>query len=240
MSAIEEFVEEYNALVIDGEKTAFFQVVHAGTEEVWHTFPNPADPQKIQSSISNIGIELPTGRHSIRVQAISESSKAIRGQIAQSIEGRSAAAKSSMNDAINMAKATQMNIQTADTQLVNMSARLQAADERAREAEGRAGDMISEVYKMGDMVNKFIMERESSVVDREERDSRNKSFMMIAETMAPIVGQAVQVGSMFMEMWIKDKQEEMKAASDKKRKAREAADETPPNIHTSVNSESAN
>ena len=205
MSDLEKFVSDYSVLVIDEEATGFFQVIHTGTDEIWHTFPATVNHNVIQGAINNMAMELPTGRHSVRVQAISESSKQIRGQIAQALEGRSAAAKSSMNDAITLAKATAMNIQTADTQLGNMSARLQAADERAREAEARAGEMISEVYKMGDMVNSFIQEKESAVLDREEREARNKSFMMIFETMTPILGQAITIGSQFLEIWIKDK-----------------------------------
>jgi len=220
MGQLEDFVEEYNKLVINDEKTAYFQLVNAGTDETWHTFPNPADASRIQAAISNMGNELPTGRHSIRVQAVSEGSGAIRGQVAQAIEGRSAAAKQAGNEQVQHAKALQMNIDTADKQMASMAARLQAAQERAQEAEERAGTMVGEVYKMGDMVNGFIMERESAQLDREERESRMRSMNAIAEVMAPILGQAVTIGSMFAEIWIKDKKEEMEARAETKRKAR--------------------
>lgn len=219
MSQLEEFINNYNVLVIDGETTSYYQLIHSGSDEIWHTFPCPADPIVVQTAVSNMAAELATGSHSIKVQALAGSK--LRGQCAQAVQGRSAAAKSSAADAISHAKALSMNIETADKQLIHMSQRLEEANERARQAEERSGMMVSEVYKMGDLVHKFVLDKEEAVLNREERESRNKSFMTIAETIAPIVGQALQIGGVFMEVWIKEKKEEMDYRYEVRKRERE-------------------
>lgn len=220
MSQIEDFINSYNTLVIDDETISYFQLVHAASDEIWHTFPCPADSILVQTAVSNMASELSTGSHTIKIQAISVG-KQIRGQCVQSVTGRSSAAKSSAADAIQHAKALAMNIDTADRQLVHMSQRLEEANERARQAEERSGMMVSEVYKMGDLVHKFVLDKESVILDREERESRNKAFMTIAETLAPILGQALMIGGSFMEVWIKEKKDEMDYNYEKRKRERE-------------------
>lgn len=198
MSEIEDFLEQYNNLVIGDEITTHYQLVHTGTEEPWDTFAAPADSDQVQAAISRTSSQLATGNHSIRLQAI-KSGGGIRAQIGLAVEGRSPAARQSGNEMVSHAKALRMNIETADVQLQNMTARLQAADQRAREAEDRAGSMAGDVFKMGDLVNKMLMDKESAMLDRDERESRMQNMSKIAEVLVPILGQGVIVASKYFE-----------------------------------------
>lgn len=213
MSDIEEFLEEYNALVIGDEETTKYQIIHTGTEEPWGTFPAPADLDKVLAAVSRVGSQLATGNHSIRIQAIGRDG-GIRGQLGLSVEGKSAAARSSGNEMVQHAKALRMNIETADTQLANMSARLQAADQRAREAEDRAGNMAGDVYKMGDLVNKMLMDKESAIIDRDERESRMQNMAKITETLVPVLGQGFMIFSKYMEHKVRGWEAEWAASAE--------------------------
>lgn len=198
MDEIEPFLEKFNNLVIGDETTREFQIIHVGTAEPWNTFPAPADVDEIKAAISNIGRSLATGQQVLRLQAVG-SGGSLRGQISIEIEGRSPAARQSGNEMINHAKATAMNVETADRQLSAMSARLQAADMRAQEAEERAGRMTGDVWKMAELANKMLMDKESAILDREEREARIQNMAKITETLVPILGQALVLGSKYME-----------------------------------------
>lgn len=202
MSEIENFLNEYNELVIAEVETSHYQFIHTNTEENWGTIKAPASPEQVNDKISNIFSQLATGKQSIRIQAIGTDG-GIRGQYGYSSEGRSPSARQSGSEMVQHAKALAMNIQTADNQLVNMAARLEAADKRAQEAEERAGSMTADVFKMGDMVNKMLMDKESSMLDREERESRMRNMTQIAETLTPILGQAIVAASKYFEYKMK-------------------------------------
>jgi hypothetical protein len=223
MNQLEEFIEEYNVLVIDDDTTGFYQIINAGTDEIWHTFACPADAQKVQTSISNLAQELPTGRHSIRVQAIGKSSKAIRGQMAQSVEGRSAAAKVAIGDHLSNAKAMKLQVDMMETQVASMTARYQTAQEQLAEASESRGAMMLDSFKLQEMVHGMLMKQEQGSLDTAERESRMRSLETIAQTLAPVLGQAIQIGSEFAEIWVKEKKAAMQDSIKKSKEAREAA-----------------
>lgn len=200
MSHVNTFLEHHNPLVIGDEATGHYQLVLVATDDVWETLPSPAKEEDVNAALSNIGLGLPTGRHSVRLQAISEKSASIRGQLMLTIEGRSVAARKSNEDSISHAKALSMNIATAEQQLATMGARLQESEERARQAEERAGMMILDQYKMADMVHRLIREKEDLQYGDAERQARIESFKMIAETLTPILGQAVIIASKWFEV----------------------------------------
>lgn len=202
MSEIETFLEEYNDLVIGDVKTSHYQIIHTNTEEPWGTISAPCEPQLMNEKVSNISSQLASGRQHIRIQAIG-SDNAVRGQLGINVEGRSPNARQSGSELVTAAKATAMNVQTAETQLINMAARLEAADKRAQEAEERAGNMTGDVFKMGDLVNRMLMEKESAILDREEREERMRNMQQITATLTPILGQAIVIGSKFLEHKIK-------------------------------------
>lgn len=207
-NSLEEFIEYYNKIVIDGESVSHYQLAIVSTEEIIRVFANPADFADVRTTIDSAAADMPTGSHTIKLVAISTDKQPI-GRWSQTLSGRSQAAKVSAQEQISHAKALSMNIDTADRQLVNMSARLEEANERARIAEDRAGGMIQEVYKMGDLVNKFIVEKESEHLDREEREARNAAILSIAGTIAPILQVLMTEGSNLLEMWIKNKKEDL-------------------------------
>lgn len=203
MPGIAEFIENYTALVIDGEAVGFFQIIHMGSQEVWATIPNVKDAdtvREVEDSLASIGPTLPTGKHTLIVQAISSTSKAVRGQYSHDVHGTSAAAKSSGQEQVSHAKALAMNIETASNQLNSMTVRLEAADERARSAEERAGNQLMDGYKMADMVHNMLLEKERASLDDSERLARMASMKMIGESLAPILGQAIMIGSKFVEI----------------------------------------
>lgn len=221
MSHVNTFLEHHNPLVIGDEATGYYQLVLVSTDDVWETIPSPAKEEDVNAALSNIGLGLPTGRHSVRLQAISEKSSSVRGQLMLTIEGRSVAARKSNEDSISHAKALSMNIATAEQQLATMGARLQESEERARQAEERAGMMILDQYKMADMVHRLIREKEDLQYGDAERQARIESFKMIAETLTPILGQAVIIASKWFEVkmaewekeWSKQKESNPKPPS---------------------------
>lgn len=256
MHNIEEFLEEYNNLVIGDESTAYFRLTLAATEEPWGTFLAPVDdPQRLVTAVSNLGHDLPTGQHSIKLQAISSKSDTIRGQIAFVVEGRSAAAKHAAKEQIELAKATAMHVDTMNVQLKGMSIRLQESQERCRKAEERAGDSISDVYKMGDLVNGMILKQKVADFDVEERQQRMENMAEIAKTMAPILGQAVIIASAILEIkvktWTKNAEREAEEAeeqakidredrAEKRAQERAATNGKPVHADVSVKSERTN
>lgn len=205
---LEQFIEEYNVLVIDEEGTAYFQLIHSGTEEVWRTFPVPAEPSKIEAEVANMSTQLATGNHGVRVQAISERTKQVRGQVGLSVTGRSAAAKASTQDAMQSAKAMQLHVEIMERQVTSSNARVEEAFERQRLAEQRAGESTLQVFEMMDMVNKFLMEKESAKLDASDREARNQAFITIAGAVAGPLSKAVEMGVELAALHMDDKKEE--------------------------------
>lgn len=219
MSELEDFLEHNNGLIIGDDVTSHYQIIHSGTDEAWGTFPAPADESSINGAVSRMASDLATGKHSLRIQAFAKSGQ-LRGQIAMAVEGRSVAARQSGNEMISHAKALRMNVETADNQLANMTMRLQAAEQAARDAEERARSTVSDVYKMGDLVNKMLMEKENQILDRDERMARMQNMAAITQTLTPILGQAIVIASKYFE--IKVSEWETKWAADAAKKKAEA------------------
>lgn len=214
MSQVEEFLNEYRGLVIGDEGTAKFQFVNLGDNEVCATYPIDVTAEKVDGDLSRITSGLATGRQVLRLQAISTAGTVV-ASIHINVEGRSQHARQAGSEQISHAKALAMNVDTANSQLANMTSRLGAADERAREAEERAGTLISDMYKMGDMVNRMIMDKESAELDRQEREARIQSMQQIANVMVPLLGEALVIGSKFVEHKVKIWEAQWKADAEK-------------------------
>jgi hypothetical protein len=217
MSELADFLERNNGLVIGDDITSHYQIIHSGTEEPWGTFPAPAHEDDLNSAISRVAVDLATGKHSLRIQAFSAKG-ILRAQIGMAVEGRSVAARQSGNEMISQAKALSMNVNTAATQLESMTMRLQAAEQAAADAEERARNTVSDVYKMGSLVNQMLTEKENQILDRDERMARMQNMAAITQTLTPILGQAIVIGSKFIEYKVKAWEKQWAAEAEAKAK----------------------
>lgn len=206
MTTLEDFLSKYNTLVIDDEKTSRYQMIHAGSDEVWDTIPTPAHEEDIHSRIANIGDRLSTGRHSLRLQAVS-SRGTNWGQFGIDIEGKSAAARNAGNEAVSHAKALRVNVETGEMQLQSMSARLEAANARSAIAEEKAYGSIVNGFAMLDMAHKMMLDREREKMEAEVATKNAETMAMLAATMVPVLNVAVEFGAKYM-MWKMAKIEE--------------------------------
>lgn len=228
MTALDQFLEEYNNLVLVDEPTSHFSLIHLGTDDVWRTFKAPVEEETINAAISDVTRELATGNQILKLQAYGASG-GIRGTFSIKVEGRSSAARTSGNEQISHAKAVRMNIETADMQLANMQSRLEIANQAAKEAEDRATSCVKDVWGMADMVNRMLNEKEAANLDREEREARMKNMAAMVETLTPILGQAIVIGSKYIEtkvkiwemQWAENLEKQQKAAREKQSESKE-------------------
>lgn len=183
-----EWIEHQNALVLGDEKTSHY-ILASATEEIFDTFEAPADAGVMRERITSLVDQLPNGRHLVNVISVSDRGTH-RGKVGFALEGRSAAAKSSSREAEGHAKAMRLQVDTMESQLSNMQARLDAAGTRAYDAEERAGSLLADNFKMLSMANQILLEKERNGVSMIEAQARAESFKAIATQVGPILLQA--------------------------------------------------
>lgn len=219
MANVKDFVEEYNKLVIEGTATTYFQIVLMSSDDVWNTFIAPADPEKVEAALANVSTDLPTGKHTLQVQAMGDGN-IVRARMSQNVEGRSAAARQANNDVIAHAKAVSLNIETAEIQMRHSNARSQVANERAETSERHVASLVADGFKMQEICHKMIIEKESAAFDEDERAARMHNMKAIAETFVPMLGPVVKLGMKWLEYRTRDMEERWAEEADARAKDR--------------------
>lgn len=218
MQNLEQFAAHYDGLVIGQQATAYYQVIHAGSERVLGTFREPLEPklQEVQETISSAGALLPTGQHIIRVVAMSATG-IILGECGQVTHGLSQAARSAINDATKISQALAMNVETAQAQIDRMEQRAQAAEGRALHAEKCVADMMVEKVKIVDMVHAMQLRAEEGQLDRAEREARMDTIKQIGVAFMPVVNAVAETGAQFWVMKVQQWKDEAELAAEKRK-----------------------
>lgn len=202
--SLSDFLEKYNNLVVGDENVGYYQLINSTNDEIWGTFPNPGQESEIMSAISELAIQLASGTYALRLQAIGAKSRTILAQFSSTVEGRNNVAKKVAQEHVSHAKALAMNVHTAEQQLNSMTVRMQAADQRAHEAEERAGNLVEHVYKLGDIVNNILYDQEERRMAREESEARIAIYKDVASTLMPILAPLVVIASKWVEKKINE------------------------------------
>lgn len=197
--SLASFIEKYNSLVIADEGISHYQLINTFSDEVMLTFPCPADEAEIMGAISDKANELATGTYVLKLVAFGEKTRTVLGSFNSTVQGRNSDAKRVAQEHVTHAKAIAMNVSTAEGQLNSMMVRMQAADQRAHEAEERAGSLVEHVYKLGDIVNTVMYDQDERRMQREESEARIAIYKDIAGALMPLLGPLVVIASKWVE-----------------------------------------
>lgn len=195
---LSEFLDKYGSEVFGDKATAYYQLIHSGSEEVWHTFQPSAKADEVSNVISNVSTELISGKHVLKLVAFA-SDKTILGQYSSAVQGSNKAAQVAQSDFISNSRAISVHVDTMDKQLRLSTAAREEAEERARKAEERAGAMVSATYEIADALQKLMWNQEEQRAIREESQARVAAIKEIAQVAAPIMGTAVMILGKFLE-----------------------------------------
>lgn len=196
MSEISDFLERYDQLVVGTVRASYYQLIQEGNERVHGTFPVPAlpDAQAIEQTAAALPDTLPTGQHRLNITAFGTNGNVL-GSVGWVTAGRSQSARQAINDAQSLAKAMQMHVDTAQSQMQQSDAARQAAEERAIKAEGKIAEMMGEQIKMVDMVHTMMLSAERAALDKGEHEMRMKVLQMVGEGLLPLVNKFAEVGA---------------------------------------------
>ena len=207
---IEKWIAEQVEVLQDGDAVVVFRL--EGADGVpWGTWGRETAQlaERIEATLANLGEELPTGRHSMRLVAMNSRGNPM-AVLPQTVQGRSSAAKAAAADAITAAKGAAINIATAESQLQAMTARVEAAEAARARAEERAADMVEAVYEMADRFHDMQTLVAKATMEEDLQMEKIRVIRDLGEKAAPVV----QVVAMFLA-------EELQARISARRAARE-------------------
>lgn len=207
---IEKWLKEQVEVLTEGDAVVTFRL--EGSDGVpWGTWGRETAQlaERIEATLANLGEELPTGRHSLRLVALNARGNPM-AVLPQTVQGRSSAAKAAAADAITAAKGAAINIATAESQLQAMTARVEAAEAARARAEERAADMVEAVYEMADRFHDMQTLVAKATMEEDLQMEKIRVIRDLGEKAAPVV----QVVAMFLA-------EELQARMEKRRAARE-------------------
>lgn len=207
---IEKWLKEQVEVLTEGDAVVTFRL--EGQDGVpWGTWGRETAQlaERIEATLANLGEELPTGRHSMRLVALNARGNPM-AVLPQTVQGRSSAAKAAAADAITAAKGAAINVATAESQLQAMTARVEAAEAARARAEERAADMVEAVYEMADRFHDMQTLVAKATMEEDLQMEKIRVIRELGEKAAPVV----QVAAMFLA-------EELQARLAQRRAARE-------------------
>lgn len=159
---IEQWIADQLTLTVgEGEGVSrlvlVFRLEHSdGT--AWGTWPRetPELAKRVSDTIATLAAELPTGRHTLKLIAIGKNNEAIAA-VPHTVQGMSSAAKAAMSDQLTAAKATAMNVATAEQQLAAMSARAERAERALGEWQEKYTDAMLGTFQMADHMQSLLL-----------------------------------------------------------------------------------
>lgn len=178
------WVRMQQRLVDDGTKaTHIHLIVKDGIDETtWAIWPIATEKLawEIQESLTALGQEISTGKHPAKLVALDHNGRQL-GLLPQSIHGSAGAKTSAANEAVTHARATAMNVATAEQQLVTMANRAQAAEDRATK-------MMASFYEMTAVVTRMQHDQVDNDCRRIESQARSEALTRIGEQIAQHAG----------------------------------------------------
>lgn len=183
-----KFLETNNSLTVGEEMNAYYQVVSNGSDEVWATFPVPADAEKVTEVIQDIATGFPMGRHHVRLQVCAKSG-AVRAQTVIAIEGKSTVSTktSRADEAIQHARALKANVDVSEQQLVAISQRYQVAETRNFELMEKLVSQQHANLEIMSFMQNIVDEREDREFRRAEHEANMKQIAGMAQNLLPVV-----------------------------------------------------
>lgn len=225
---IEQWIADQLTLTVgEGEGVSrlvlVFRLEHSdGT--AWGTWPRetPELAKRVSDTIATLAAELPTGRHTLKLIAIGKNNEAIAA-VPHTVQGMSSAAKVAQSDQLTAAKATAMNVATAEQQLAAMSVRCEKAERLAADWQEKYTDAVLATFQMADHMQGLLMTVQQQTQKHELDLERTQLLRETLTSAKPIFDVAAQ--------FLGEELRETLAERNRKREQRRKADETtnPPN-----------
>lgn len=168
------WVRNQQRLVCDGIKASHIRL-EGPDETTWATWSCETEnlPDVIAQALIDFSEEVSKGSHGARLIACTSNGKQL-GMLPQTITGNAAKTHSRAQEAVTNARATAMNVSTAQSQLDSMARRAEAAEERSFQ-------MMTHFFRMTEVVTN--MQRASV-----EEDGRRLEAAARADAMVRIGG----------------------------------------------------
>lgn len=162
MTTVEKWIEDQLTLTVgegDGvQKMVALLRLEAADGTPWGTWPRetPEVAKRVLDTIATLAQELPTGRHTLRLVAVGPRGEAVAA-LPHTVQGTSSSAKAAMSDQLTAAKATAMNVATAEQQLAAMSARAERAERALGEWQEKYTDAMLGTFQMADHMQSLLL-----------------------------------------------------------------------------------
>lgn len=187
---IEDWLEDQKTVVVDEAALARVLLCDVGGD-TWHTWPASVTADQIEGRLSELRAELPNGTHTVKLQAV-DTRGVVRAQLLRTISATNSTAKAGVADFMAIAKATQITVDTQESQLRSMAARAEAAEARARDAEARNAEMAEQFYQMYHVFRTQTREEKREEIELAEAAARIEGVKTLAFAAAPAFGKFVE------------------------------------------------